>query len=219
MYERIVMEETDLHVASRVPVRDEVISRVAEARNIINGYINGYPEFKVSLEPMEARPGAHEIIAGMCREAKKAGVGPMASVAGAIAKFAGEAIRGEIIIENGGDIYIKSEISRKVMVYAGNSPLSGKFAVTLAPGVWGVASSAGTFGHSVSFGRADAAMVVSRDAVLSDAAATGLGNRLKSAADIESALDWVLGIAGVTGALCVVDGRMGIEGDIVLGGI
>ena len=89
------------------------------------------------------------------------GVGPMAAVAGAIAEFVGEellAYSPEVIIENGGDIYIKSLKKRVVGIYAGNSPLTGKIGLEIEGKETpiGICTSSGTVGHSLSFGRADA---------------------------------------------------------------
>ena len=69
-------------------------------------------------------------------------------------------------------------------------------------------------GPSLSFGRADAATVVSRDAALADAAASGLGNRIRGPDDLEAALAWVLDVPGVMGALAVCGGRMAVRGEI-----
>jgi ApbE superfamily uncharacterized protein (UPF0280 family) len=110
----------------------------------------------------------------------------MAAVAGAIAEYVGRALlplSEEVIVENGGDIFIFSKRERLAAVYAGDSPLSGRLAVALKPrggpgtaGAFGVCHSSGTVGHSLSFGKADAALVISEDCALADAAATRLGN-------------------------------------------
>ena len=55
----------------------------------------------------------------------------------------------------------------------------------------------------MSFGRADAALVVAETAILSDAVATALGNRIITDADIENGIAWTRRIAGVKGILAV----------------
>jgi ApbE superfamily uncharacterized protein (UPF0280 family) len=121
-------------------------------------------------------------------------------------------------VENGGDIYIDADRPVTVGLYAGASPFSGKLGLKLdADGLpWGVCTSSGTVGPSLSFGCADAATVVSRDAALADAVASGLGNRIQHPEDIEAALDWTLSISGVTGALAIVGNRLGCRGDLTL---
>jgi len=63
----------------------------------------------------------------MCLAAEAVGVGPMAAVAGAISQYVGRDLGNysdEIIIENGGDIYMKNKTDKHILIYAGNSPLS-----------------------------------------------------------------------------------------------
>lgn len=206
--------ETDLHVATKTVRRSEAEHALLLARAPLEAYIAAHPGFLTSLTPLEAEPGAPECVRRMAAAGKAAGVGPMAAVAGAIAQLVGEALcqNDDVIVENGGDLFIHSQKSRRISVYAGPSPLSEKMAVELPPGSYGVATSAGTFGHSLSFGHADAAMVVSHDAALADAAATALGNRLQTAADIEPSLSHIMGVSGVLGALCIVEGAFGAVG-------
>jgi ApbE superfamily uncharacterized protein (UPF0280 family) len=155
----------------------------------------------------------------MYRAATAAGVGPMAAVAGAVARWVGRMLREKsdwVIVENGGDIHIDTGRPVTVGLYAGTSPFSGRIGLRLDPGPMplGVCTSSATVGPSLSFGRADAATVVSRDAALADAAASGLGNRISGPADLEAALSWVLDVPGVMGALAVCGGRMAARGEI-----
>ena len=48
-----------------------------------------------------------------------------------------------------------------------------------------ICTSSATVGHSLSFGKADAVTNTSKDASIADAAATAVGNIVKSAGDIE----------------------------------
>lgn len=107
--------------------------------------------------------------------------GPMASVAGAIAESVGKkmlSLTDQILIENGGDIFVKIDNKFTVGVYAGNSPLSFKIGLVFHgnPQPLGIASSSGTVGHSFSYGKADTVTVISASAALSDGAATYFGN-------------------------------------------
>jgi ApbE superfamily uncharacterized protein (UPF0280 family) len=122
-----------------------------------------------------------------------------------------------VIVENGGDIWMKTGGQSIVAVYAGSSPLSMKVGIVVdAAQPISVCTSSGTVGPSLSFGTADAAVVVSRDAVLADACATRLGNEIKTADDIAAAVELICDISGIIGALAVKGEACGAAGNIEL---
>ncbi len=219
---RVKIEESDLLICARKRLEKVAENILLEARNALKLYIEKEPLFLHSFVPVQVGEGVPEIVKLMAETSSKAGVGPMASVAGAVAEVVGKRLldfSSEVIVENGGDIFLNLERERVVSVFAGSSPFSMKIGIRLFPGRWGVATSSGTVGHSVSFGKADAAVVISHSSALSDAFATALGNRISSAEDIEKALQWIAETgrkAGVVGALAVVGDRLGIWGDITL---
>ena len=213
--------ETDLRIGACRDLKKEAFESVRKYRGEIEAYIRLHPEFLTSLEPLEAQPDVQPIILHMCEAAKKAGVGPMAAVAGAVAEMVGiELLRytDEVIVENGGDIFIKTRKVRKVGVYAGRSPLSEKLALEILPEQTplGICTSSGTVGHSLSFGKADAVVILAEDTFLADAAATATCNMVKTLDDIEKALDFASGIGGVQGALVVLDDKIGAWGAVKL---
>ena len=110
----------------------------------------------------------------------------------------------------------KRAAQRVAAVYAGASPLSGRVGIVLPPGEWGLCTSAGRVGPSISLGRADAAVVLCRDSALADAAATALGNRIQGPEDLPAAVDWVLQVPGVLGALAVQGQQMAAGGAVEL---
>jgi len=145
----------------------------------------------------------------------------MAGVAGAVAEFIGRrllAMTPEIIIENGGDVFIKTSITRQVAIYAGNSPLSGKIGLVVMPENTpaGICASSGTVGPSLSFGKADAAVAISPSCTLADAAATAIGNTVTCPDAIADGLDRAKNIEGVSGAVIIIGERMGAWGNIEL---
>lgn len=145
----------------------------------------------------------------------------MAAVAGAYAETVGrELVKAsrEVIVENGGDIFLASRKKRRVGVFAGASPFSGKLAVEIEPTrtPLGICTSSGTVGPSLSFGRADAAMIVAVSAALADAAASAAGNAVVTVADIPKGIDAVCGLKGIHGVLIIKDDKMGAWGDIKL---
>ncbi|NLG85087.1 MAG: UPF0280 family protein [Firmicutes bacterium] len=218
---RISIGETVLWVAAQTDLSLLVAAKVRFYRRQLRAYIKSDPEFMVTLEPRPVRPGAPPLIRRMGEAAGIAGVGPMAAVAGAIAQVIGEDLRAEspeIILENGGDVYLRSVSHRTVAVYAGRSPLSGRIGVVLppCPAGLGVCTSAGTVGHSLSFGRADAAMVIADDAAVADAVATALGNRLRTPSDLEEAVSWAVRRPTVRGALAVMGKHLAAAGAVEL---
>jgi ApbE superfamily uncharacterized protein (UPF0280 family) len=80
----------------------------------------------------------------------------------------------------------------------------------------GVCTSSGTVGPSLSLGLADAAIILSHSAALADAAATAVGNIVKSADDIQQALERGKQIEGILGVVVIKGDRMGAWGDINL---
>ncbi len=190
-------------------------------RGILEQYIAVHPEFLISLKPIAVEPGAPLIIKDMAEAARKAGVGPMAAVAGAVAQFVGEELSRyspDVIIENGGDIYIKTTRDRVIGIFAGDSPLSSKIGIQLSADETpcGVCTSSGTVGHSLSFGKADAVTIVSSSASIADAAATACGNIVQTTDDIDLGLSLAEGITGVTGAVIIKGDRIGAWGKVKL---
>lgn len=189
-------------------------------RRQIATYLSRDTSFQASLAPIPPLPDAPEIIRSMCAAAELAGVGPMAAVAGAVAEFVGRKLAeesSEVIVENGGDVWLCGQTMRSVLVHAGRSEWSERVAVRLRlDGPLSVCTSSGTIGHSLSFGRADAALAVSRDASLADAAATAIGNRVKTKADIEEALSFADSIPGISGSLVIIGDQLGVRGQVEL---
>jgi len=157
----------------------------------------------------------------MADAARLCGVGPMAAVAGAIAEFVGRELlefSPEIIVENGGDIFVKSLRQRTIGIYAGGSPLTGRLGLQIEPEdtPLGICTSSGTVGHSLSFGRADAAIVLADSATLADAAATAIGNRVSEPADIEKGIEFAQSIGQLKGVVIIKGDKLGVWGEVKL---
>jgi ApbE superfamily uncharacterized protein (UPF0280 family) len=145
----------------------------------------------------------------------------MASVAGAIAQFVGMRLlrwSREVIVENGGDIFLKAERSVTVSLFAGRSPLSEKLGLVISPGQMplGICTSSRSVGHSLSMGKADAACVLAPSATLADGAATALCNKIQGRKDLDRIAEWTTGMKGVTGAVVILGERMATWGQIEL---
>jgi hypothetical protein len=213
----VMVKETDLYIRATTNLERKALKMVMKYRDLLERYIEQYPSFLSSLGPIAVEDDAPGIITEMAEAARKAGVGPMAAVAGAIAEFVGNellAFSPEIIIENGGDIYLKSLKKRLIGIYAGKSPLTGKIALEISgeDTPMGICTSSGTVGHSLSFGKADAAIVLSKSATLADAAATAIGNIITQPADIPLGIELAQSIDGVTGVIIIKDDKIGLWG-------
>ena len=216
---RVVVKETDLWVSASTNLRRKVLKLVSKYRNMLERYIESQPSFLTSLTPVSVAENAPQIIKSMAAAAEGAGVGPMAAVAGAIAEFVGTellALSPEVIIENGGDIYLKSMKERLVGIYAGDSPLSGRIGLEIKAEdtPLGVCTSSGTVGHSLSYGKADAVVVLSRSAALADAAATAIGNLIVQPGDITGGIEFAERIEGLKGVIIIKDDKMGLWGEV-----
>ncbi len=220
---RVQVQETDLMLLAQQDLSLEVRGLVIQERQQLETYIHQYPEFLTTLAPWPSDPYAPPLVRDMIQAGTAAGVGPMAAVAGAIAARVGQALltyTDEIIIENGGDIFMHLQQPATVSLYAGCSPLSHKVGLKIYPDrdqkSWGVCTSSGTVGHSLSFGRADAACVIAADTALADACATALGNRVPAASAVNEALEWLAAIPGLKGGVVIVGEHLGAWGEIEL---
>jgi len=215
----VVVKETDLYIFASTNLKRKAHKLVVKYRDTLESYIERHPTFLTSLEPLPVDDNAPHIVKEMLLAAARAGVGPMASVAGAIAEFVGNellALSPEIIVENGGDIYLKSQTKRIIGIYAGESPLTGKIGLEIEgeDTPLGICTSSGTVGHSLSYGRADAVVVVSKSATLADAAATATGNLIRQPDDIPTGIKFAQGIDGLSGVIIIQGKDMGLWGKV-----
>lgn len=216
---RVAVKETDLHIAARLNLKEKATRLVLKYRAKLERYIAGHPVFLTSLNPVPVSANAPDIVRIMAASTSQVGIGPMAAVAGAIAELVGAALlpfSPEIIVENGGDIYLRSLKKRVVGIYAGDSTLSGKIGLEIAPQdtPCGICTSSGTVGHSLSFGRADAVTIISASTPLADAGGTAIGNRVQTPGDIPEAIAFARQIPGITGVLIIMGEKMGAWGNV-----
>lgn len=220
-YYNVKIEQTDLEIGTHGMYRKQAVELVKKYRADIEGYIKEHPNFLTTLSPIPCSPYAPTIVKRMCGAADLAGVGPMAAVAGAISELVGRALlqlSNEVIVENGGDLYLKTNQERIVGVYAGDSPLSYKVGLKIKPEQTplGICTSSGKIGHSLSLGKADAVVIVSKDGILADAMATAVGNLVKAPKDIQRGLDFAGEVPGVDGALIICEESLGAWGNVHL---
>ncbi|RJR48419.1 MAG: UPF0280 family protein [Desulfobacteraceae bacterium] len=218
---QVAVKETDLWVSAGMELQQETRDLILDARYQLESYISTHPHFLSAMIPVEDDPTAPHIVRVMIDAVKSVGVGPMASVAGAIAEFVGRGlleITNDVIVENGGDIFLKVRRDTTVSIFAGESPLSHKIGLRIAEGRMplGVCTSSGTVGHSYSTGVADAGCVLASSAAFADGAATALCNRIRGRKDLARIAEWAESIPGVIGCLVILGEHMAVWGDVEL---
>lgn len=217
--------ETDLWIgidaaSFKEEMKEIALSKVKDLRTKLDAYILEEPFFKKSLKPFQPSEIAPVEAKEMAAATEKAGVGPMAAVAGLFAREVGETLLQnfsveEMVIENGGDIFVMLKNELVLSVFAGESPLSERIGLVIPPekSKLGICTSAGTVGPSLSFGKADAVVVICEDVLLADAFATAFGNKVKSPNDVEKVINQSEKYPGVLSLLIICEDKIGIRGE------
>ena len=220
---QVKVRETDLQIMAPIEVTEAATNLVIQARNSLESYISRQRNFLEALHPLADDPTAPFLVREMLKAGSSAGVGPMAAVAGVIAEYVGKGLMelegcNEVVVENGGDIFLHRQKDSTVAIYAGESPLSYRIGIRLAAAKMpaGICTSSGTIGHSLSLGRADSVTVVAPSTALADAAATRLGNSVSKSGEMDQALELAENIDGLDGVLIVVGEELGAWGEIEL---
>lgn len=224
----VTYKETDLWIgvnasAYTQDVETASLHVVKDLRTQLDTYIEKDPDFFRTLSPHTPLATCPPIVSIMADAANKANVGPMAAVAGVFSQMTADHLLrrftiSDLIVENGGDVYLVSTGIRRIAIHAGNSPLSNKIALEIPhyQSPLGICTSSGTIGHSLSFGKADAVTVLCKDAALSDAYATAIGNMVNDWTDIDAALQYSATQPEIMGIVIIIGDRIGFRGDIKL---
>lgn len=212
---RVIAKETDLQIFTNKPLKHNFVEeKIRGYRWDIENYINKDHHFLTALKPIPVGINAAPIVKEMAEQSRKANVGPMSTVAGAIAEFLGndllKAGYKDVIVENGGDIFLKTRKTRKVGVYVGRSKLWNKLQLEIRPKDMplGICTSSGTIGHSLSFGCADSVVILSKSASLADSVATATANRINSKEDLQRALDFARSVQGILGVVIILKNNL-----------
>ncbi len=218
----ISVGETDLEILSDISLdRIWLGQRILNYRQDIQSYIAKDKRFLTSLKPIAIELAAPRIIKQMAQASKVANVGPMAAVAGSIAQLLAKDLLNkgcnEIIIENGGDIFLsRQKKNRRILIFAGDSKFSGKLTLLIKSSQTpcGICTSSATVGHSLSFGNADSVVIKAKNAALADAVATATCNLVKSKNDFNKAIEFAGNIPGISGALIILNNNLASWGEI-----
>jgi len=210
-------KDTIVTILSKPEFFDIAEKSLIKVRNLVESTIKRIPDFKTSLNPLKTDLVAEEVVRRMTDAANLTGVGPMASVAGAFAEYALHTViragSREAIIDNGGDIALFIKEPVRIGIFTGSRETS-KLAFYIEPreSPFGICTSSGIVGPSLSFGKASAATVISENVALADAAATALGNRINSEEDLKTCFDFLKDIDQIEGALAVFDHKFALWG-------
>ena len=216
---RYQVKETIVTVIAEENYHDVCLGSIRRSREDLERHILEDPFFKVTFEPYDCPKGSPLIVRRMSEATAKVGVGPMAAVAGTIAWIAVEDMSSAgasyAIVDNGGDIALINDKTAVIGIYAGQSPIKG-LGLEIPPRqkILGICTSSATVGPSISLGNSDAALIVSEDVSLADAAATALGNRIVDKESLETAFDFLKGVPEVTGAIGIIGDRMATYGHL-----
>lgn len=236
--EHFQLKETIVTISAREQRHIEAAKRsIREQRKLLEDFIRTDPFFMITLEPYDLpaddedegndENGVNdvndvknmpEIVKQMIKCSATFGIGPMAAVAGVIAKYAVQAMTEAgatyAVVDNGGDISLLNDEPIVVGIYAGASPIRDlAFELPRRTTPIGIATSSGTVGPSISFGCADAATVISQDPALADAAATALGNAVQANGPLEECFR-AIDRPGIDGALVIRGEEMALWGKL-----
>jgi uncharacterized protein len=212
--------QTHLKITADISCKEAALNELMSNYNLLVAYINKNPLFKTSYDPLNVNEDSPRIVKLMSESSKICNVGPMAAVAGAFSELIGQRIVTEgaydVLVENGGDIYLNLKHSILVGIHSGPSPLSDKIGFKVKPKdtPCGICTSSATVGPSINLGKADSITVVAETAVLADAAATAVGNVVHNPKDIELGLSKGKEFAGVRGVVIIIGENIGVCGNI-----
>lgn len=216
----VVVAETDLQILAACDLRVEATALVHAVRGDIESYVAAHPRFAESFVPVPVEDDAPALIREMAAAGEAAGVGPMAAVAGCVAEAVARGLSvfsDEVIVENGGDVYLMGARPRTVALWAGTHGASGlglELPAALLP--CAMVTSSGTIGHSTSLGSADAVAVIAASGAVADAWATAIGNRIHGPDDLDAAMAFSRHAPGLLGVVATAGGAVAAWGSATL---
>ena len=216
---RFEIGETAVTIAADAEHQSRAVDAIIAARSDVKRHIVNDPFFLTTFEPYDCGRDASNIVRRMCAASRTVGVGPMATVAGAIAQAGLEAMIDNGCrhgwIDNGGDIALLLEQPVTVEVYCEpDAPEAFALEVDTLGEILGVCSSSGRLGHSISLGESDVSVAIADSAVLADAAATAIGNCARGKNDLVECFRPVKGVEGFVGGLAVLGGDVSMCGRV-----
>lgn len=222
---QVVVEQTDLCIICNQDLREPIFDHVHALRGQIMAFAQLHPTFLTSLEPLPVTSREGSLITAMLKAAQAMQVGPMAAVAGAIAQDVADTFGpqcGDILVENGGDIFIRSAVPRTIGLLP-DPAHEMTLGLSLKPEDFpcAICASSASIGHSLSLGKGDLVVTRARSGALADAAATRLCNELQTRKDLRKILELADAFRdqGLLGVMAQCKGQIGIRGEMELIGL
>jgi ApbE superfamily uncharacterized protein (UPF0280 family) len=216
---KVEIEETAATIAAEREYVNHAVMAMKAARLEVERQIRRDDFFLTTLEPLDPPAGCADIVRRMCDSSRVAGVGPMATVAGAVAQAALEAMVSEGCrhgwVDNGGDIALILERAVTVEVFSQpGAKEAAALEVEPTGGILGLCTSSGRLGHSISLGDTDASVAIATDALLADALATAIGNRVTDGNSLRTCFDDFRKTRGFEAGLVIRDGEVAMFGKV-----
>lgn len=217
----VKLDTTDLLIKADSDLHDQAYRILREIRADLERHISSHENFLYSLDPIEPPGDEPDIAASMYIASAATGTGPMSAVAGAVAEAVGRGLlelSGEVIVENGGDIWMKLIRPTVIGLYINNIHFGSRIALKIYPDntPCSICTSSPRLGHSLSFGKADSVTVIADNGALADSAATAVCNMIKNEQDIRSALTFAMSINGISGCIAVFREKLAVQGRVEL---
>ena len=218
---RVDYKYSGLYIMCDRDISSELEEAILSFYRDIEMIIAGQPDFEKSLVPIKTGKDLPMTIKEMCCAGEVFNVGPMASIAGALCDHLAKNLTDRcnfLMIENGGDVYIKSNVPFEVGIFTKNIYFKDKLTLLIEAGQTpcGICSSSGSFGHSLSLGKSDLVTVLSRTATTADAAATAIANTINSEEDINEAIARFSRYSEIEGLIIIKNKRIGLWGKLQL---
>lgn len=218
---RLDYKYSGLHIVCDRDIESELEEPVRSFYSDISKASARQPGFEKSLSPLDVGSDPPLIVKEMCDAGKVFNVGPMASVAGALCDHLARRFEDRcsfLMIENGGDVYIKTDESIEVGIYTENTYFKDRLVIRIdaSQTPCGICSSSGNIGHSLSLGKSDLVTVMSRRTTIADAAATAIANIINKEEDIDKAIEYFKNSRQIDGLIMIKDKRIGLWGQIRL---
>jgi uncharacterized protein len=219
---QVVLEQTDLFVTAERDLAGPVLDLVRQLRADLKNHMLLAPGFRESLVPVAVHDNAPEVALLMARAAQAVGVGPFAAVAGTFAQLVADhfaAVSPNIIVENGGDLYLHSTRER-VVALLGDPEGRARLGVRIPRSEFPVSlcASSATIGPSLSLGQGELVVTRSKSGAFADAAATALANLVDTADDLDLMLAHARKMAplGLEGVFAQAGGKLAVWGKMEL---
>jgi ApbE superfamily uncharacterized protein (UPF0280 family) len=216
-----IFRHSDLLISADTDVGSGIEKILTEIYSKLEYVIEHDRKFKDSLLPVRVKSFYPAEIKRMCLLSSEFSVGPMAAVAGLVNDFIAEKLQDfcrSLIIENGGDVFIRSDRDIRTGLFIKNPFFKDRIVLKIDKKYLpcGLCSSSGTFGHSLSLGKCDLAVVMSDSATSADAAATAVANSVSNEEDVQKSLEHFSTFDSIKGLVIVKDKKIGIWGNLEL---